>query len=235
MSKLTLVGLPLGNIEDISLRAIKVLFSSDIILAEDTRNYLKVKSIIKERYTSLLNILNINIEARPELISYREQNHDKMIPKIIKLLKDGKQLSFMSDAGMPSISDPGFRLVYEVIKESFEVDVIPGPTALETALVISGLPTDKFSFLGFLPRQESKIKKLIISFKELDITLIFYESPFRIIKTLNSIDKNFPGMRIVLCNDLTKKFQRIFRGKSSDLIKELSMITLKGEWVIVLH
>src|SRR5690349_1191250 len=108
MNKLTLIGLPLGNIEDISLRAMKELFSSDVILAEDTRNYLKIKSILKERFPEILEKLQVSIEARPELISYREQNHKVVTPKIIELIKQAKVVSLITDAGLPAISDPGF-------------------------------------------------------------------------------------------------------------------------------
>jgi len=230
---LTLVGLPIGNIEDITLRAMKALFASDVILAEDTRNYLKIKSIVKERYPEILKHLGVDSGAKPELLSYREQNHDKVKARIITLLKEGKSLTFMSDAGMPGISDPGYRLIDEVLKVGFEVDVIPGPTAIETALLLSGLPTDRFTFLGFLPRQASNISKLVSGFKDLNTTLIIYESPFRLVKTLEALKQIDPNFEVAICNDLTKKFQKVMRGNLETLIKDLSKGKIQGEWVIV--
>ncbi len=241
MSKLTLIGLPLGNIEDISLRAMKALFSFDVIVAEDTRNYLKIKSILKERFSEILKQLGVNIDAKPELISYREQNHKKVTPQIIKLLKEGKSIGLISDAGMPTISDPGFRLIEEVLNANLEVDVIPGPTAIETALAVSGLPTDRFTFLGFLPRQVSKIKKLItdnslrLRSGQAPLTTIIYESPYRVIKTLETILELSPDFQIAACNDLTKKFQKVERGNIVDVLNRLKTTKIQGEWAIVLR
>lgn len=230
MSKLILVGLPLGNVEDITLRVLYSLFNAPYIAAEDTRNYLKIKSIVKERYSHIFP--DINFENKPELISYREQNHQNASKRIIEVIKNGFDVYLMSDAGMPAISDPGFRLVEECIKNDIEIDVLPSATAVDTALVLSGLPTDRFSFLGFLPRQESKILKVIESSKE--FTTIFYESPYRIKKTLEIIDKKYPEAQCALCNDLTKKFQKVIRGTISDCIDELGKKEIKGEWVVVL-
>ncbi len=239
MSILTLIGLPLGNIEDITLRAMKGLFASDVILAEDTRNYLKIKSIIKERFPEILEKLQVNIEARPELISYREQNHKGITPKIIEKIREGKSVGLITDAGLPAISDPGFRLVSEVLQAGLEVDVIPGPTAVDTALVISGLPTDKFTFLGFLPRERGKIKKIISSKVDLNTkdpeTIIYYESPYRVLKTLEIIAEDFDQLNVAACNDLTKKFQRVLRGNIKDVISELKEMKIQGEWVVVIR
>lgn len=230
MSKLILVGLPLGNIEDISLRVLYSLFNAPYIAAEDTRNYLKIKSIVKERYSNIFP--DINFENKPELISYREQNHQNSAKRIVQIIKDGTDVYLMSDAGMPAISDPGYRLVEECIKHDIEIDVLPSATAVDTALVLSGLPTDKFCFLGFLPRQESKIIKALESSKE--FTTIFYESPYRVKKTLEIISEKYPEANVALCNDLTKKFQKIIRGPIYKSIEELSRINIKGEWVIVI-
>lgn len=230
MSKLILVGLPLGNVEDITLRVLYSLFNAPYIAAEDTRNYLKIKSIVKERYSHIFS--DINFENKPELISYREQNHQNASKRIIEVIKNGFDVYLMSDAGMPAISDPGFRLVEECIKNDIEIDVLPSATAVDTALVLSGLPTDKFAFLGFLPRQESKILKAIESSQE--FTTIFYESPYRIKKTLEIIAKKYPEAQCALCNDLTKKFQKVIRGTISECINELSKKEIKGEWVVVL-
>jgi len=231
MSKLILVGLPLGNIEDITLRVLYSLFNAPYIAAEDTRNYLKIKSIVKERYSNTFP--EINFENKPELISYREQNHENASKRIIQIIQSGFDVYLMSDAGMPAISDPGFRLVEECVKNNIEIDVLPSATAVDTALVLSGLPTDRFAFLGFLPRQESKILKAIESSKE--FTTIFYESPYRVRKTLEIIAKKYPEAQVALCNDLTKKFQKIIRGTIPESLNELSKKDIKGEWVVVLR
>lgn len=231
MAKLILVGLPLGNIEDISIRALKSLFSAEVIAAEDTRNYLKIKSIVKERYSDLFT--DIDFLAKPELVSYREQNHSAASKVIISKIRGGKDVYLMSDAGMPGISDPGFRLVEECLRNSIEVDVIPSATALDTALVISGFPTDKFCFLGFMPRQESKVYKAIESAK--DFTMIFYESPYRLKKTITVIAKKYSDIDLSISNDLTKKFQKTIRGPIEFVLKELDKFEAKGEWVVVLR
>lgn len=231
MAKLILVGLPLGNVEDISFRVLNSLFGADCIAAEDTRNYLKIKSIVKERYSNIFT--DIDFEKRPELISYREQNHTNASKRIIERLLQGIDVYLMSDAGMPGISDPGYRLVEECIKKGFEIDVLPSATAVDTSLVLSGLPTDKFCFIGFLPRQESKIIRTLESAK--DFTTIYYESPYRLKKSLEIIAKIYPEARVALCNDLTKKFQRVIRGTPSECIRELNLIEIKGEWAIVIR
>lgn len=230
MSKLILVGLPLGNIEDITLRVLYSLFNAPYIAAEDTRNYLKIKSIVKERYSTIFP--DINFENKPELISYREQNHENASKKIIEIIKGGVDVYLMSDAGMPAISDPGYRLVDECLKHDIEIDVLPSATAVDTALVLSGLPTDKFCFLGFLPRQESKVLKAIESAKS--FTTLYYESPYRVGKTLEMINKKYPDAKVALCNDLTKKFQKVIRGTIPEALEELGKKEIKGEWVVAL-
>lgn len=231
MAKLILVGLPLGNIEDITLRVFNSLFTASCIAAEDTRNYLKIKSIAKERFSD--KFPDINFENKPELISYREENHEAASKRIIEKILQGTDVHLMSDAGMPAISDPGFRLVEECLKHGIEIDVLPSATAVDTALVLSGLPTDKFCFIGFLPRQESKILKAIDAASE--FTIIYYESPYRIQKTLQIIAKKYPNAQVALCNDLTKKFQKIIRGNVVETVERLKDNKIQGEWVGVLR
>ncbi|MEO6728305.1 MAG: 16S rRNA (cytidine(1402)-2'-O)-methyltransferase [Candidatus Dojkabacteria bacterium] len=231
MSKLTLIGTPIGNLEDITIRGIKAIFSFDIILAEDTRNYIKLRNLLSERFPEIIKSLNLDLEHRPQLISYRDQNHKSVIEKISTLLETNFKIGFMSDAGMPSISDPGFKLVSEIIERGFEVEVLPGPTAIDTALVASGLPTDKFSFLGFLPREAGKIKKLL---SEQTGTFAYYESPFRVVKSLEVIEKFMPDVKVAAVNDLTKKFEKVVRGNISEVITELKKGKVVGEWAIVI-
>lgn len=242
--KLTLISIPIGNIEDITIRALRAIFSFGLILAEDTRNYIKLRNILAERFEPILIQLNLNPRHQPELISYREQNHDFVIQKLFdpenfnfktdnKTNKDDseKTIGFMSDAGIPAISDPGYKLVKEFIDRGFNIEILPGPTAVESALVISGLPTDKFTFIGFLPRQQSKIKSVIQN--NIQNTIIFYESPYRLIRTLEIISE-LGDFQVAACNDLTKKFEKVIRGDIKTVILELEKIKVQGEWTVVL-
>lgn len=230
---LKVIGTPLGNIEDISLRQLRALFETPYIFAEDTRNHLKLKSIILQRYSNLLRLLEINLETNQKVFSYREQNHIGVTTQVLSLLKEGFEVGLVSDAGMPTISDPGQRLIDAVLRQGFDVDVIPSATAIETALAISGLPSDKFSFLGFLPRERGKIQKQITA--NIENTIIIYESPFRVIKTFEVISEVYPDCLVAACNDLTKKFQKVLRGNISQVITDLKSTKVQGEWVIILN
>jgi 16S rRNA (cytidine1402-2'-O)-methyltransferase len=232
MAKLSIVGTPIGNLEDMTLRGLKVIFSYEVIIAEDTRNFIKLRNLLSERYPDIIRSLNLNLENKPILISYRDQNHQQVVKNIIEIIEQGKSIALISDAGMPTISDPGYRLIKEVLEKGIEVEVIPGPTAVESALSISGLPTDKFTFLGFLPRERSKILKSIEANKE--NTLIFYESPFRVIKTLEIIAEKYPETQVAAANDLTKKFEKVVRGNIKDALQILKTSKVQGEWTICL-
>jgi len=218
--KLYLIATPIGNLEDITLRALRTLKEVDIILCEDTRRTLK-----------LLNHYNIKPK---KMISYFEGNEEKRIPFIIKLLQSGKKIALVSDAGTPLISDPGYKLVRECIKNNIEVDSIPGPTALINALVLSGLPTNSFVFEGFLPRKKQKLLEKLQNIKEKDKkrTIIIYESVHRIDKTLDFIKEVFGDIEIVVVKEMTKINQKIFRGKISEIKKEIKE-RKKGEFVIL--
>lgn len=217
MSCLHLVSTPIGNRQDITLRALETLKKLDYLLCEDTR---KTKQ--------LLNFYNL---PAPILVSYYEPIEEAKIPQVITWLRQDKLVGLVSNAGTPLISDPGFKLVRECIKEKIKVEAIPGASALLTALTISGLPTDKFTFLGFLPKKEGKKSKLL---QEAKFTIIAYESPYRLLKTLNLLTKIMPHADVVICRELTKKFEETFRGKPSELIDQLSKCSLKGEVVIVI-
>lgn len=238
MSKLTLIGTPIGNLEDITIRSLKAIFSFDIILAEDTRNYIKLRNLLSERFPEIINSFGLDKEHRPQLISYREQNHKLVIDKITTLLETNFRIGFMSDAGMPSISDPGFKLVEAVLEKGFEVEVIPGPTAIDAALVVSGLPTESFEFLGFIPREKGKITKLFQK-SEIQIkkskTFVYYESPYRLIKSLEIIKDIFPEAKVAAINDLTKKFEKVVRGNIGEVITELGKSKVQGEWVVIIN
>jgi 16S rRNA (cytidine1402-2'-O)-methyltransferase len=216
--KLYIVSTPIGNLKDITLRAIETLNEVDFILCEDTR----VTSILLKQY----NIIK-------QLISFNAVSEIKKIPSIIERLKNGQSYALVSDAGTPAISDPGIRLVSEAVKNEIQVITIPGATALIAALTISGLPTDSFVFEGFLPQKKGRQKKL----KELsqeERTIVLYESSHRITKLINELVEYFPERYVVICRELTKKFEETWRGYPTEIKEKLSEKIIKGEFVIVI-
>lgn len=150
MSKLYLVGTSIGNLEDVSIRSLKAIFESKYILAEDTRVFSRYKGLLKERHGDIISSLGVNQELEQKIYSYRDQNHSKVINQILQVLKKDNDIFLLSDSGMPGISDPGWKLIDKVIQNGYEVDTIPGPTALVSALLLSGLSTDRFTFLEIL-------------------------------------------------------------------------------------
>ena len=214
--KLYIVASPIGNMEDITLRALKVLKDVSYILSEDTRETQK-----------LLNHFDIQ---KPQ-ISYRDQNHSSVLIKIIDLMENENDLAILSDRGTPLISDPGFKLAREVINKGFEVVSVPGPSSVISALVVSGLPTDKFSFLGFLPRTESQRVKIIQKYGELDSTLIFFESPYRIQKLLQEVKETLGDRDVCVAKELTKLHEEVYRFNLKDLSS--IKIDLRGEFVVL--
>ena len=217
---LYLVSTPIGNINDITIRAIEILNSVDIILTEDTR------------VTSKL-LKHHSVKTQSSLQSFNQINEDKKAPKIISELEEGKCIALVSDAGTPGISDPAYRLIRAAIDSNFLVQSIPGPSAFLTALVCSGLPTDRFIFEGFLPHKKGRKGKLE-KIKDIDATVIYYESPNRIKKTLNDILKYVGDRPAVICRELSKKFEEIFRGKVSELLNNFNNVKAKGEFVIMI-
>ena len=219
---LYIVSIPIGRARDITLNALDVLASADVIVAEDTR-------MIK----TLLNIYSIPLN-RIKLISYHDHNAKKQIPKILDFLKAESRVAFVSDAGTPLISDPGYLLVKEVAKKGLLVTSAPGPSAVLAALTVSGLPTDKFMFCGFLPNQKTARLKYILSCNIPETTLVFFETPNRIIACLDDIIFQFGLERqIVVCRELTKKFETIYRGSAEEVKEQLNEDTLKGEIVLL--
>ena len=216
--KLYIVSTPIGNLKDITLRAIETLNEVDFILCEDTR----VTSILLKQY----NIIK-------QLISFNAVSEIKKIPLIIERLQNGQSYALVSDAGTPAISDPGIRLVSEAVKNEIQVITIPGATALIAALTVSGLPTDSFIFEGFLPQKKGRQKKLNELTKE-ERTIVLYESSHRIIKLIDELVKYFSERYVVVCRELTKKFEETWRGYPADLKEKLSDKIVKGEFVIVI-
>ena len=214
--KLFIVASPIGNMEDITLRAIKVLKDVSVILSEDTRETQKI-----------LNHFEI---SKPQ-ISYRDQNHLQVLNKIVDLIESGSDLAILSDRGTPLISDPGFKLVRDLISKGYEVVSIPGPSSVIASLVVSGLPTDKFTFLGFLPKTESQRVKIIKNYGELDTTLIFFESPYRILKLLEEVKKTLGNRDVCVVKELTKLYEEVYRFNLNDL--DTVKIDLRGEFVVL--
>lgn len=219
---LYLVATPIGNLEDITFRAIKTLKSVDLVLAEDTR-----------RGGILLRHFGIE---KPQF-SFFEGNEVRRIPEILARLRSGENIALVTDAGTPLISDPGFKLVRQIIREGLEVDSIPGPSVVLTALTISGLPTDKFLFLGYLPKSIGKLTKTLLNFKKIrqiqKITVILFESPHRLLKTLEEIGNNFGDIEIVICRELTKIHQEVRREKTSQAINHFRKTHPKGEFTLI--
>ena len=215
---LFVVGTPIGNLEDITLRAISTLQNVDLILAEDTRNSKK-----------LLSAHNIDTK----MMSYHEHSNEKETKRIISLLLDGKNLALISDAGTPTISDPGYGLIRDCIKKEIKIIPIPGASAITTAMSVSGLPSDSFTFYGFLPQKKGRLKK-INQLKELDNTIILFESPYRLEKTLNQLKEYLGNRSVVVGRELTKLYEEIIRGNLEDVIKYFSKSKVKGEIVIMI-
>ncbi len=229
MYKLKVIGTPIGNLEDITVRALKELVHSSIVVCEDTRNYIKLRTLLKEKFATFFADLSGDSQ---KVISYREQNHERITSQIIEVLQHS-DVAFVTDAGMPLISDPGYLLLKEIREKGIEIEVIPGPTAIEPALIYSGFTIDKFTFLGFLPREKSKIIKKIEGTLEVGITTVIYESPFRVAKTVEIISEKYPNAQVSLSNDLTKKFEKVITGPILDVVAQIKGKELKGEWVIV--
>ena len=220
MSKLFLVPTPIGNLEDITMRSIRILKEVDLILAEDTRNT-----------TKLLNHYNIQSKMQ----SHHLFNEHKSVSGIVEKIIGGTSIALVSDAGTPGISDPGFLLVRECIKLNIEVECLPGPTALIPALVNSGLPCERFVFEGFLPHKKGRQTKLKL-LAEQNYTMIFYESPFRLLKTLEQFS-DYLGFerKASVSRELSKIYEETIRGTLFEIIAYFKNKTIKGEIVIVVE
>ncbi len=216
--KLYVIATPIGNLSDITLRAIETLKEVNIVLSEDTRETDK----IFKKY-----------DIQKSQLSYRDQNHNVMFPKVIDMLENGLDVALISDSGTPLISDPGYKLVRDVIKKEFEVVSIPGPCATISALVSSGFPTDKFCFVGFLPRSSNERSKILKNYGFQDSTLIVYESPFRVEKLLKEIKENLGNRFVCLANEITKMHEKHVRGSVSEVLEVVVSKKLKGEFVVL--
>jgi len=217
---LYICGTPIGNLEDITLRALKILKEVNLIAAEDTRHTLK-----------LLNHYQINTKVT----SYYEYNKFKKAPYLVETLKNGQDIALVSDAGMPGISDPGYVLINLALKNNIKIIPIPGVSALITALVVSGLPTDKFVFEGFLPRKIKERKRYFKSIENEERTIIFYETPHRLKKALKDMLEILGDRKVVIARELTKMYEEIIRGKLSQVLSEIDSKEIKGEITLIVQ
>ncbi|MDP4144245.1 MAG: 16S rRNA (cytidine(1402)-2'-O)-methyltransferase [Bacillota bacterium] len=218
--KLYLIGTPIGNLKDITFRALETLENCDLVAAEDTRQSLK-----------LLNHFNI----KKPMISYHKFNEQDKSDNIIEALLEGKNIALVTDAGMPGISDPGSVIVSKCIDKGIEFEVIPGVTALITALVYSGLDTTKFLFRGFLPRENKDRKPIIEELRECKETLIFYEAPHRIMSTLEFLMEGLGNRKIAVCRELTKLHEEIMRVSLAEAIEYFKNNDPRGEYVLLIE
>lgn len=218
--KLFIISTPIGNLNDITLRAIETLKNVDYIACEDTRVTYK-----------LLNKYKI----KKKLLSYHSGNEEKRRNKILELLKRGENIGLVSDAGTPCISDPGELIVKEALENGIDIEVIPGPSSIITSLVISGLKTTPFIFLGFFPRKKKEREDIINKYFFIKGTIIFYESPHRILETLNLLKEKFPERKGAIVKELTKLYEKVYRGTLKELFNKIEKSEIKGEYTILIE
>jgi len=217
---LYLIPTPIGNLEDVSYRIIRTLQEVDALACEDTRHTRK----IYERY---------DLKSPPIIFACHAHNEDRAVGRILSLLRDGKSVGLTSDAGAPGISDPGQRAAAAAVEDGYRVEALPGPSAVITALTVSGLPIPAFSFLGFLPRRPGRQRKAFAAFAETPSAIVFFESPFRVAKILKIALEVLGNRRAAVCIELTKKFENIHRGNLEELIEQFTDRKIKGEVTIV--
>ena len=220
MGKLILVPTPIGNLEDITFRAIRVLKEADAVLAEDTRT---TKNLFSK------------FEIENKLISYHLNNEHKVVDRLVEEIDAGQTYALVSDAGTPAISDPGYLLVRACLQKDIEVECLPGPTAFVPALVVSGFPCEKFVYEGFLPHKKGRQTR-IQRIADEERTVVLYESPHRLLKALEQFKEVLgEGRKLAVCRELSKKFEEVVRGNCSELIEHFSTHPIKGEFVIVVE
>lgn len=215
-----MVATPIGNLEDVTHRALRILSEVDLIAAEDTR-----------RTKKLLDHYQI---STPQT-SYHKFNIKAKTDYLIKLIKEGQKIALVSDAGMPGISDPGYELIREAVGQGIRITPIPGPSAVITALAVSGLPTDKFIFLGFLPKKPGKRRKALKELIDFEGTIVLYESPYRLVKCLQDILATLGDRKVAAARELTKIYEEVVRGKASEVLEKFDKKAPKGEVVVLIE
>lgn len=217
-NSLYIVSTPIGNLKDITLRALDVLREVDFVACEDTR----VTGFLLNHY-----------EIKKELVSLNANNESQKSDYILDRIENGESCALVTDAGTPAISDPGIRLISAAVGRNINITSIPGPSAVTAALTLSGLPTDSFVFEGFIPQKKGRQKKLK-ELSEEQRTIVIYESVYRIEKLINELKEYMPGRLIVICREMTKKFEEVWRGYPDDILDKLNEKTVKGEFVVVI-
>ena len=217
---LYIVGTPIGNLDDLTVRGRQVLSRADCICVEDTR----VSRVLLSHYGIAASV-----------VAYHDFNKEKVTQRLIALLKDGKSIALISDAGMPGIADPAFNLVREAIRENIPVVPVPGPSAFVAALVCSGLPTDRFVFENFLPSKSGRRRKVLESLKNEPRTVIFYETPHRIVSVLTDMDEVLGDVSVVIARELTKVFEEFLRGTPKELLAHFAKRKPRGEMTVLMN
>ena len=237
MGKLYIVPTPLGNLEDITIRAIKTLFAVDGIACEDTRKTGLLLKELSKRYPDFA--VTKTGERSQRLLSLYEENEVRRLPEVITALKNGLDIALVSDAGTPLISDPGYRLINECLREGIDLESLPGPSSVTLALTLSGLPTDKFLFLGYPPRKGGDrmkfFEKARESQKNIASTMVFFEAPHRLLTTLEELQQVFGDIHLVVCREMTKTFQEVRREKISKSLEHFKTTPPRGEFVLLLN
>ncbi len=251
MGTLFIVSTPIGNLQDITLRGMKTLFDVDVIACEDTRKTGLLLDKLRECHAELVSassklenkILNQvqddNVYRKPRLLSYYDQNELRRIPEITALLQDGVSVALVSDAGTPAVSDPGFKLIRECAAQGIRVEAVPGASSILTAVVVSGLPTDKFIFVGYPPHKSGHRMKFFENIKTsqeyIKSTVILFEAPHKLLKTLENLQTVMGDIPIVLCRELTKIYEEVRRETISEALAHFKKTKPKGEFVILFH
>jgi 16S rRNA (cytidine1402-2'-O)-methyltransferase len=217
---LYIVGTPIGNLEDITLRALRTLREADLIAAEDTRHTRKLLA---------------HYDIHSPLISYHEHNKRSRAPQLVSRMKEGARVALVSDAGMPGISDPGHELIVSALENKIGVTVSPGPSALLSALVVSGLPTREFAFAGFPPRKAGERAKFVERALSSQSTTVLFESPKRLVNLLDTIASLAPDRKVAVARELTKKFEEVLRGTAAELAAHFHAREPRGELVVILE
>lgn len=234
MGTLYLVPTPIGNLADITLRGLRTLFSVDIIACEDTR---RTGSLLDKLFAEFAP--ENDEKRKPKLLSYYDQIEAQRIPEVIELLQAGQNIALVSDAGTPAISDPGFKLVRECLANKLNVVSLPGASSVTTALVASGLPTDKFLFAGYPPHKPGHrldfFKNIKTSLESINSTVILFEAPHKVEKTLGDMQEVFGDIEIVFARELTKIYEEIKKKKISDALQQFKKKPPKGEFVLLFH
>lgn len=215
---LYIIATPIGNLEDITLRALRILGEVDIVLAEDTRK------------TSLL-LKHFGISKK--LISFYEHNEEKKISLVVEELKNGKSIALLSSAGAPSVSDPGYKLIRECRRQKLPLTAVPGPSSIINALVLSSLPREKFVFLGYMPRKKSARKKILEQAKNAGAAIVFFESPYRLLSALKDLKEILGGRKVAIAREMTKKFEEVLEFSMDEAVEHFEKNKPKGEFTLI--